>query len=223
MSGKIIKPAEIEAESMRIIDGELRKRGAVLSEDTAPLIRRAIHTTADFDYADSLCFSADAVRHGLEALRRGVPIITDTNMLRVGISRPGLDKLGSQALCFMAEPDVAEAAAREGITRAAASVHKAVQSYPGAIYASGNAPTALMTLSEYIRDGLRPALVIAVPVGFVNVVEAKEEIIACCEECGVPVIAARGRKGGSNVAAALCNALIYAAIGATDPHRRMPG
>ncbi len=213
-------PAEIEAESMRIIDEELRSMGVTLSGDTAPVIRRVIHTTADFDYVENLFFSERAVSRGIEALRRGAVIVTDTNMARTGISDPGLRKLGGRALCFMADPDVAKEAKAREVTRAAVSVDRMAARCPDAVFASGNAPTALFALAEHIRSGLRPALVIAVPVGFVNVVEAKETIIACCEAWGVPIIAARGRKGGSNVAAAICNALIYTALDAQDPHRR---
>ena len=221
MSGRIMEPAQIEAESMRIIDGELRKMGIAPDPQTAPVLRRVIHTTADFDYAENLFFSPDAVIKGVDALRRGVPIVTDTNMARTGISRMGLARLGGMASCYMADPEVAAEAKRRGITRAAVSVDRMAAEMPGAIFACGNAPTALMALAEHIRRGLRPSLVIAVPVGFVNVAEAKEEIIACCEEYKIPVIAARGRKGGSNVAAAVCNALIYAAADMLDPEKRL--
>ena len=220
MSGRIMKPAQIEAESMRIIDGELQKMGITPEHDTAPVIRRVIHTTADFDYADNLFFSADAVKKGIDALRQGASIVTDTNMARVGISQPGLDRLGSRAVCYMADPEVAAEAKRRGVTRASVSVDRMAAEMPGAIFACGNAPTALMALAGHIRSGSRPALVIAVPVGFVNVTEAKEEIISCCGEYEIPVIAARGRKGGSNVAAAVCNALIYMATDMLDPERR---
>ena len=215
-----MNPAQIEAESMRIIDGELRKLGISLNEQNAPVIRRVIHTTADFDYAENLFFSPDAVKKGIEALRHGTPIVTDTNMARAGISRAGLDRLGSSAVCYMADPEVAAEAKRRSVTRAAVSVDRMAAERPGAVFACGNAPTALMALAAHIRDGLRPTLVIAVPVGFVNVVEAKEEIISCCEEYGIPVIAARGRKGGSNAAASICNALIYMAANMLDPEKR---
>ena len=215
-----MNPAQIEAESMRIIDGELRKLGISPDERTEPVIRRVIHTTADFDYAENLFFSPDAVQMGIAALRRGTPVVTDTNMACAGISRGGLARLGSRAVCYMADPEVAAEAKRRGTTRAAVSVDRMAVEMPGAVFACGNAPTALMALAEHIRTGLRPALVIAVPVGFVNVVEAKEEIISCCEEHGIPVIAARGRKGGSSVAAAICNSLIYMAADMLDPEKR---
>ena len=221
MSGRIMNPAQIEAESMRIIDGELQKMGIVPDDETAPVIRRVIHTTADFDYAENLFFSPDAVKKGIDALRHGVSIVTDTNMARTGISQKGLTRLGGRVRCYMAEPEVAAEAKRRGTTRATISVERMTAETPGAIFACGNAPTALMALTEHIRNGVRPALVIAVPVGFVNVTEAKEEIISCCGEYGIPVIAARGRKGGSNVAAAICNALIYMAADLLDPERRL--
>ena len=205
---------------MRIISAELKARGVTLPEETAPVVRRVIHTTADFDYAESMYFSPNAVERGIEALRRGVTIVTDTNMARAGISRPGLERLGGNTVCLMADPVVAAEAKRRGTTRAAVSVDRMAAEMPGAIFACGNAPTALMALTAHIRNGLRPALVIAVPVGFVNVVEAKEEIISCCGDHDVPVIAARGRKGGSNVAAAICNALIYMAADMLEPEKR---
>ena len=221
MSERIMRPAQIEAESMRIIDGELRKRGLTPDAQTLPVIRRVIHTTADFDFADTLFFSPDAVKRGIEALRRGTPVVTDTNMARTGISQAGLARLGSRAVCYMADPEVAAEAKRRGVTRAAVSVDRMAAELPGSVFACGNAPTALMALSEHIRNGSRPALVIAVPVGFVNVTEAKEEMISVCGEADVPVIAARGRKGGSGVAAAICNALIYMAADMLEPERRL--
>lgn len=217
----ILNPAQIEARSMQIIGDELRQRGIVLPEENMPVIRRVIHATADFDYAENLVFSEGAARAGVLALRKGTPVITDTNMARSGINSRGLGKTGSRVLCFAADEDVAENAKAKGITRAACAVLKAAESYPDAVYAFGNAPTALLSLISLIEEGLRPALVIAAPVGFVNVVEAKELMIKVCLESGIPVIAARGRKGGSTVAAAICNALVYAAAGLEDPHKRM--
>ena len=141
-------------------------------------------------------------------------------MALAGITRPGLAKVGSTALCYMADPEVAAAAKTAGTTRAVASMHRAAQEHPDAILAVGNAPTALLTIAEEIETGLRPALVIGVPVGFVNVVESKEILFAACEAHGVPAIAAMGRKGGSNVAAAICNALVYSAAEMLDPTAR---
>ena len=146
--------------------------------------------------------------------------MTDTNMALAGITKPGLAKLGGTACCYMADPEVAAAAKEAGTTRAVAAMKKAAQEHPGAILAVGNAPTALLTIAEQIESGLRPALVIGVPVGFVNVVESKERLFAVCEKHGVPAIVAMGRKGGSNVAAAICNALIYSAAEMLDPTAR---
>lgn len=207
-----MKPEEIERASMSIIQEELDRMGAVLPEENAAVVKRVIHTTADFDYVENLRFTPGAVEAGTEALRRGTCIITDTNMARAGVSRSALEQLGGNIRCFMADPDVAKTAQECGITRAAASMKKAAEEYPGAVLAVGNAPTALLELAGQIERGLRPALVIAVPVGFVNVVESKERIWRTCREFGVPAIAAMGRKGGSTVAAAICNALLYIAI-----------
>lgn len=212
-------PADIERTSMAIITAELAARGLVIAPENAAVVKRVIHTTADFDYAESLRFTPDAVAIGREAVRGGT-IITDTNMALAGISKTGLAKLGGRALCFMADPAVAEAAAAAGTTRAVAAMHKAAREYPGAVLAVGNAPTALLTIAEEIEAGLRPALVIAVPVGFVNVVESKQRLFAACTRYGVPAIAAMGRKGGSNVAAAICNALVYSAAEMLDPSAR---
>ena len=150
----------------------------------------------------------------------GAVIVTDTNMALAGITKPGLAKLGGTACCYMAAPEVAAAAKEAGTTRAVAAMKKAAQEHPGAILAVGNAPTALLTIAEQIESGLRPALVIGVPVGFVNVVESKERLFAVCEKHDVPAIVAMGRKGGSNVAAAICNALIYSAAEMQDPAAR---
>jgi len=206
-----VLPGDIEKTSMSIIQRELDRMGVILSEDEAPIVRRVIHTTADFDFAEDLRFTPGAVGEGVAALRRGVPIVTDTNMARAGVSRPALEQLGGSVHCFMAEPAVAETARSRGTTRAAAAMRYAAERFPGAILAVGNAPTALLELAERMEAGLRPALVIAVPVGFVNVVESKERVWQVCREFGVPAIAAMGRKGGSTVAAAICNALLYIA------------
>ncbi len=206
-----MRPGDIERASMSIIASELAERGVVLPPEREAVIKRVIHATADFDYAQSLRFTPRAVELGQAALLAGVPIITDTNMARAGVSKPGLRKLGGEVHCFMAEPEVARAAKRRGLTRAAVSMEKAAREYPGAILAVGNASTALLRVAELMEEGLRPALVIGVPVGFVNVTESKEIAFAACEALGVPAIAAMGRKGGSGVAAAICNALIYGA------------
>ena len=214
-----IKPAEIERESMAIIERGLHARGIVLPAETSAVVKRVIHTTADFDYAETLRFSPDVVHHAIAALRGGT-IVTDSNMALAGISKPALRKLGCAAHCYMAEPFVAEAARERGLTRAVVSMDHAAALFPGAVYAVGNAPTALLRLAEHIERGLRPALVIGVPVGFVNVVESKERALAVCEAYGVPAILAMGRKGGSTVAAAICNALLYQAAELSDPESR---
>lgn len=199
-----ILPADIERRSMEIIEEELGD--IILPPDEKDIIKRVVHTTADFDYVRNLRFSPGAVRRGLEALKRGCTIVTDTNMACMGISAPGLNKLGAGKVCYMADSDVAQAAREQGTTRAQASMDKAAKLTGPLIIAVGNAPTALLRLKELIEAGrIDPDLIIAVPVGFVNVVYAKEEIM----KAGVPYITALGRKGGSNVAAAICNALIY--------------
>lgn len=213
-------PADIERTSISIITRELDELGLTPPPETAAVVKRVIHTTADFDYAKNLRFTPGAVQAAVRALQRGSVIVTDTNMVLAGISRPGLAKLGCEAVCYMADPAVAEAAKQAGTTRAVAAMHRAAREHPGAILAVGNAPTALLTIAEEIEAGLRPALVIGVPVGFVNVVESKETLFAVCEQHGVPAIAAMGRKGGSNVAAAICNALVYSAAEMLDPSAR---
>ena len=213
-------PADIERTSISIITRELDELGLNPPPETAAVVTRVIHTTADFDYAKNLRFTPGAVQAAVRALQRGAVIVTDTNMALAGISRPGLAKLGCEAVCYMADPAVAEAAKQAGTTRAVAAMHRAAREHPGAILAVGNAPTALLTIAEEIEAGLRPALVIGVPVGFVNVVESKETLFAVCEQHGVPAIAAMGRKGGSNVAAAICNALVYSAAEMLDPSAR---
>ena len=214
MSRKML-PGEIERTSMEIIAGELAQRGIVIPPEQEAVVKRVIHTTADFDFAQTLCFSEHAVALGVAALKQGTNIVTDTNMARSGVSRPSLAKLGGQVFCYMADEDVARAAKENGTTRAVAAMEKMAREQPGAILAVGNAPTALLELAQLMEKGLRPALVIAAPVGFVNVVESKERIWQVCLAHQVPVIAAMGRKGGSGVAAAICNALLYTATGRT--------
>ncbi len=200
---RAVKPAEIEALSMAMIEKELPHP---IDETLAPVIKRVIHTTADFDYADNLVFSENVVEHALKTLRGGCHIVTDTNMAKAGINKTTLLKYGGQVSCFMAEEDVAAEAKARGVTRASVSMEKAAKIREPLIFAIGNAPTALIRLYELIQEQqIQPKLIIGVPVGFVNVVEAKELIMTA----GVPFIVARGRKGGSNVAAAIVNALLY--------------
>ncbi len=205
-----IRPMDIEKRSFEIITEMLGDR--ILDPENAPVIKRAIHTTADFDYADHLKFSPHAVARGREAIRQGASIVTDTNMGKAGINQKKLAHYGGEVFCYMADEDVAAAAAEDGTTRAAASMDKAALLKKPLIFAIGNAPTALLRLYELVLEGkIRPCLIIGVPVGFVNVVEAKERILNMERETGiqVPYIVAQGRKGGSNVAAAICNALLY--------------
>lgn len=199
-----ILPADIEKRSMEIIEDELGE--IQLPPTEKQIIKRVIHTSADFEYARTLRFSPDAVERGLAALRQGCTIVTDTNMAYMGISQRGLDTLHSTKVCFMADEDVARMAKEQGTTRAVACMDKACTMDGPLIIAVGNAPTALLRLDELIRQGkIHPDLIIGVPVGFVNVVYAKDIIM----QSGVPYIVAKGRKGGSTIAAAICNALIY--------------
>lgn len=199
-----VKPMDIERRSFEIITEELGDRK--LDPDKELIIKRCIHTSADFDYADNLCFSEGSVEKALAALRDGACIVTDTQMGRSGINKRALARLGGEAYCFMSDEDVAAAAKKNGTTRAVASMDKAAELDKKLIIAVGNAPTALVRLYELIKEGrIRPALIIGVPVGFVNVVQSKELIM----QTDVPYIVARGRKGGSNIAACICNALLY--------------
>ena len=224
-----VLPAQIEKRSFEIITEELGDR--VFVPGTEPVVKRCIHTSADFDYAENLVFSENVVEKALSALRRGVSIVTDTQMAKAGINKKKLAQYGGQVYCFMSDEDVAKAARENGTTRAAASMEKAAGMFqrdhgqadtadrplncqeapgdetPGLIFAIGNAPTALIRLYELIREGrLAPELIIGVPVGFVNVVQSKEMILDLKD---TPYIVARGRKGGSNIAACICNALLY--------------
>ncbi len=205
MQLETILPGEIEKRSFEIIAKELG--GAKLDPLQAPVIKRVIHATADFEYLNTLCFSDNAVLKLQEALRNGASIVTDTQMAKAGISKRTLEKYGGKVYCFMGDEDVAQMAAKNGTTRASASMDKAAELSQDIIFAVGNAPTALVRLYELMGQGkITPKGIIGVPVGFVNVVQAKELIL----QCDVPYIVARGRKGGSNVAAAVCNALLYA-------------
>ena len=199
-----VKPMDIEKRSFEIITQLLGD--TPMEPENAPVIKRVIHTSADFDYAQNLVFSPGAVQIGLEALKSGCDIVTDTQMAKAGINKTALGKLGGTVHCFMSDEDVAREAKQRGVTRATVSMERAAALDKSCIFAIGNAPTALIAIKELMDAGkLRPALIIGVPVGFVNVVESKELIIAS----EVPHIVARGRKGGSNVAAAICNALLY--------------
>ena len=196
-------PDEIERRSMEIIESEL---SVPIPPENKAVVKRVIHCTADFDYARNLVFSEGAVEKALSTLKGGCTIVTDTQMAKSGINKTAAGKLGCEVLCFMSDPDVAEIAKKRGCTRAVASMEKASRLGGPLVFAIGNAPTALLRIREMMDEGmLRPELVIGVPVGFVNVVESKEAIM----ETNVPYIVAKGRKGGSNVAAAIVNALMY--------------
>lgn len=200
-----VLPSDIEKTSFSIIARELEEKNISLPDELAPVIMRVIHTTADFDYAQSLRFSPGVLEIIKKALRAGADIVTDTNMALAGINKKTLAKFGGQAHCFMADEDVAKEAKKLNLTRAALSMRKASQIQKPLIFAIGNAPTALVELCSLMEKGFRPVAVIGVPVGFVNVVAAKEMIMAS----GFPYIVNEGRKGGSTVAAAICNAILY--------------
>ena len=198
-----IEPRDIEAKSFELIEAEL---ASDLDPVTKPIIKRCIHTTADFDYATNMAFSENVVEKALAAIKDGAHIITDTNMVKAGINKRALAQFGGEVHCFISDENVAQEARERGVTRAIVSMERAAAMDKKLIFAIGNAPTALIQLHEMIEAGkIKPELVIGVPVGFVNVVTSKNLIMST----DVPYIVAKGRKGGSNVAAAICNALIY--------------
>lgn len=201
-----IPPLVIEEQSFETITEELGQLGIQPEEETAAILKRVIHTTADFEYVNTLTFSRGAVRSAKMALMQGATIITDTNMAAAGIHKKTLEKLGGRVVCFMADAEVAGIAKERGVTRASVSMEFASRLEGPCIFAIGNAPTALVQLYDMIQDHrIRPELIIGVPVGFVHVVASKKLIM----ETGIPYIINQGRKGGSNVAAAICNALLY--------------
>ena len=200
----ITAPMDIEKKSMEIISETLGDRQ--FDPENEAVIKRVIHATADFDFADNLVFSEHAVQTGIEALRNGCDIVTDTQMVKAGINKQILAQLGGFVHCFMAYQNIAKEAKKRGVTRAMVCMEHSAKLPKSCIYAIGNAPTALFALKQLMDEGLiHPALIIAVPVGFVNVEESKELIMAS----DVPSITSRGRKGGSAVAAAICNAMLY--------------
>lgn len=204
MKTEKVLPNEIEKRSFEIIESEMGN--IILDPIQKPVIKRVIHTTADFDYLENLKFSDDVINKMISALKNGANIVTDTQMAKAGINKSVLAKLGGEVHCFMSDEDVAENAKKNGTTRASASMDKAAEIGGSVIFAIGNAPTALMRLRELMDEGkIKPAAIIGVPVGFVNVESAKELIM----ETDTPYIVAKGRKGGSNVAAAICNAVLY--------------
>jgi precorrin-8X/cobalt-precorrin-8 methylmutase len=205
-----LKPAEIEAESFRIIDAEVGAHPWSPAE--WQVVRRVIHTSADFDYARAMVFSAGAVAQGIAALQRGRGIVTDTNMALAGIGKPRLERFGIRAACFVADAGVAQAAQEQGVTRSIIAMRTAAADPGNGIFVIGNAPTALFELVRLMREeDLRPELIIGLPVGFVGAAESKDRLIFEVSELQVPFITCRGRKGGSNVAAAVVNALLIMA------------
>lgn len=206
MGFKEILPSEIEKESFRIIRKELLEAGKDFSPEVEPTVVRVIHTTADFEYADTLEFSEGVIEKARDAIRRSAHIVTDTNMALSGINKKALSKYGGEVHCFMADEEVAVKAKERGVTRAYVSMEMAAGIDSPLIFAIGNAPTALASLHRLWKEkSFRPELIIAVPVGFVNVVEGKELI----RSMDVPYIINAGRKGGSGVAAAICNSILY--------------
>lgn len=203
----VCEPGSIEKKSFEII-GDLLG-GRTFPREQEGIIKRAIHTSADFDYADNLVFGNDAVKAGIAALKKGCTVYTDTRMAFSGVNLANLKRFGCEKACYMDDPGVAEAAKSRGVTRATVSMERAAAEAGAKIFAIGNAPTALITLYDLIKAGeLKPDLIIGVPVGFVNVVESKELII----DLDIPYIVAKGRKGGSNIAAAIVNALMLEAL-----------
>ena len=201
-----VRPQDIEKRSFAIISKELEEKGIVLPKEQELVTKRAIHTSADFDYAKTMTYSAHAVGIAKKLIQNGADIVTDTNMALAGVNKKELAKYGGEAHCFMAEEEVAKIAKERGVTRAAVSMEKAAQIEKPVLFAIGNAPTALIELYEMMQSGkYRPAFIIGVPVGFVNVEAAKDLIL----KTNIPYIINRGRKGGSNIAAAICNALLY--------------
>ena len=204
----ILNPDEIERESMRIIEILISGKYSGSSENL-PVIKRVIHATADFDFLETLYFSENVISKAHDAILSGTPIITDTNMLKAGISKTFTQKFGINIICHVNEPETQESAQKLNLSRSIINIERAVKDFPRAIYAIGNAPTALIKLCELINEGLAyPALIIGVPVGFVNVIEAKEML---ADLVNVPRIIANGRKGGISVACAIVNALLYSA------------
>ena len=213
MSGKpvapIILPDAIEAESFRIIEAEMGPHDFSVIE--WPVVQRAIHATADFDLGRSMVFHPRAVEAGVAAIRKGAHVVADVQMIQAGISAAYLAEFGGRVLCYMADPDIAAKARAEGTTRAIQCMRKAAREAPGAIYAIGNAPTALLELVRLVEDGeANPALIIGVPVGFVSAAESKERLH---RQGLVPYITNRGRKGGTPVAVSITNALLRVARG----------
>lgn len=210
-----LSPEEIERESFRIIEAEASPH------DWDPLqwqvVRRMIHTSADFSYADDVAMIGDPLARGIDAIRRGRSVVTDTTMALAGISKPRLELFGITASCLVGDPLIARSARKLGMTRSILAIRSAAQVRENGIFVIGNAPTALFELCRLIdAEGFRPDLVVGLPVGFVGAAESKEELIRTAERCQIPCITNRGRRGGSNVAAAVMNALLIIAAGETE-------
>lgn len=201
----ILKPEAIEAESFRLITEELQEQQLEIPEKLQAIVKRVIHTTADFSYVETMTFSENAVDTALSLLKSGCNIVTDTTMALSGINKKIAKTLNCTVSCFVSDEDVATLAKERGITRSMVAVEKALSLNP-LIYVVGNAPTALLTLHDYcVNQNKKPDFIIGVPVGFVNVVESKDLIMST----DIPFIVSKGRKGGSNVAAAIINGLLY--------------
>ncbi|MDQ2086942.1 precorrin-8X methylmutase [Herbivorax sp. ANBcel31] len=201
---KIVAPGDIEKRSFEIISELIGNRE--LNSLQEPVIKRVIHTTADFEYLDTLKISENALEKGIESIKSGCSIVTDTKMAQAGINKRVLKNFDGKVVCYMDNEEIAATAKERNVTRASISMETAAKDENNRIFVVGNAPTALIKLYELIKEGsVRPSLVIGVPVGFVNVVESKELI----KKAGVPFIISEGRKGGSNVAASIINAILY--------------
>ena len=205
-SPAVLTPEQIMAESFRMIEAEVGPHTFDAVE--WPVVRRIIHASGDLEFAHLTHFHREAALAGVQALHEGVPLVTDVRMVASGIQRPVLQELGLALHCFIDAPEVAHMAQAQGTTRSACAMHKAVAEVGAAVYVIGNAPTALLTLCACVRQGLvQPRLIVAMPVGFVAVVESKEQALTL----ETPVITVRGRKGGSAVATATVNALLLMA------------
>jgi precorrin-8X/cobalt-precorrin-8 methylmutase len=201
-----MKPHEIEQLSFKIIDKEAGQHS--FDSKTWAIVRRMIHTSADFDYIKSVCLHPSAIEAGIHALSKGKNIITDTEMLRAGIRKKSVQTFGGETICLISDPKVSEVSKKNSTTRSLTAVDFALEHMQDGIYAIGNAPTALMRLIELCRNNIaKPALIIGLPVGFVNASESK----AMLTELNIPYITNKGRKGGSNIAASVVNALIILA------------
>lgn len=190
---------------MQIIEGEMGAKKDCFTKAELAVVKRVIHTTADFEYADLIEFWPGAIEEGLEALRNGRVIVADTNMIVTGINKSLLSSFDGKAICLVADEETRKTASAEGLTRSMINIRRAAREHPEAVFAIGNAPTALYELLRLIEIGeAQPALVIGVPVGFVEAAESKNALL----ERQVPYIVIRGRKGGSTVAVAIINALL---------------